>query len=180
MGVFSSKKEEQPVYEPQATYVTEPEIVPEEPQPEVKEEKVMPEQTVELAVISVSTKIEGNITTDGNLILAGDVKGNVNVKGNLVLDGKADGEIYCDSLLVENTETTSDIVAYNNIIVKEDTTITGNISCRNITVYGKICGDIDAKEGVVLKSTAVVMGNISSAKLGIETGARVEGKITCK
>lgn len=140
-------------------------------------ETVSSEAPVEIAVISSSTKIEGNIKTDGHLIMNGDVQGNVSTKGNLVLSGTTTGEIYCDSVLVETEESNSDIIAEQNIIIAQGTTVNGNVSCKNITVLGRVYGDIKAFGSVVLKSTAVVDGNITAKSIGMETGAVVNGTL---
>ena len=140
----------------------------------------MPETISEVAVISSSTKIEGNIKTDGHLIVNGDVQGNVSTRGNLILSGNTSGEIYCESLLVETPESNSDIIAEQNIIVKEGTTVNGNIHCKNITVMGSVYGDITATGAIVLKSTAIVIGNLVAKHLGMENGAKVNGSIEMK
>ena len=138
------------------------------------------DQISEVAFISSSTKIDGNITTQGHLVLNGDIQGATTVKGNLVLNGTTRGEISCDSLLADAASSSSNVTALNNVVIKKDTAITGNINCKNITVYGTVHGDIIAKGSVVLKSTAVVNGNISAARIGIESGAKLAGAVSVK
>ena len=168
MGLFD--KEEQTKVESE---VTEREVFP-------VEEPAAPEPAAEVAVISSTTKIEGNITTDGSIVVNGDVQGNVTTKGNLVLSGNTTGEIYCNSILVETAESNSDIIAEENIIVAEGTVINGNINCRNISISGSICGDVTATGCVILKATANVKGDITAKQIGIECGAVVNGKLTNK
>jgi len=135
---------------------------------------------VEIAVISSSTKIEGNITTDGNMIINGDVQGNISAKGNLAIsgEGNTNGEIYCASVVFENKESHSDIVAEENVVVSEGTTVNGNINCKNVVVKGKVLGDISATGSVVLKASAVVNGNVFAKTIGMEVGAKVNGSIS--
>ncbi|MCQ2552100.1 MAG: polymer-forming cytoskeletal protein [Clostridia bacterium] len=134
----------------------------------------------EVAVVSSSTKIEGNIRTDGHLIVNGDVQGNVSSRGNLILTGNAFGEIYCESLLVETPESNADIIAEQNVIVKEGTVLKGNVHCKNITVLGTVVGDITATGSVVLKATAVVNGNVIAKRIGMENGAKLNGAVEMK
>ena len=143
-------------------------------------EEPVAEAVPEVAVISSTTKIEGNITTDGSIVVNGDVQGNVTTKGNLVLSGNTTGEIYCNSILVETAESNSDIIAEENIIVAEGTTINGNINCKNISISGAVVGDVTATGCVILKATANVNGNISAKQIGIECGAVVNGKVSSK
>ena len=139
--------------------------------------RVSGESLNEIAVISSSTKIEGNIRTDGHLIVNGDVQGNVSARGNLILSGNTSGELYCESLLVATPESNSDIIAEQNIIVKEGTTVNGNIHCKNITIMGNVFGDITATGTIILKSTAVVTGSLVAKRLGMENGAKLNGSI---
>ena len=74
----------------------------------------------------------------------------------------------------------TNINATSNVIVKAGTVVTGNINCKNLTVYGTVEGDILAKGGVVLKNSAVVNGNIEAARIGIESGAKLKGKVNIK
>ena len=129
--------------------------------------KVSNDSISEIAVISSATKVEGNIKTDGHLIVNGDVQGNIATRGNLIVSGNTTGELYCESLLVDTTESKSDIIAEQNVIVKEGTTVSGNIHCKNITVMGTVHGDITATGTIILKSTAVVTGSLIAKRLGI-------------
>lgn len=165
MGLFDKEEAvKDEAFEQEVSYTPVPE--------EVKDE------VPEVAVISSTTRIEGNITTDGSIVVNGDVQGNVTTKGNLVLSGNTTGEIFCNSILIDTKESNSDIIAEENIIVAEETTINGNVNCKNITISGAICGDVTATGCVIVKSTAVVKGNISAKQIGVECGAVVNGKVT--
>ena len=134
----------------------------------------------EIAVISSCTKIEGNIKTEGHLIVNGEVQGSVSARGNLILSGVTAGEIYCESILFETTESNSDIIAEQNVVIKEGTTVRGNIHCKNITIMGSVYGDITASGTIILKSTAVVTGNVIAKRIGVENGAKINGSIEMK
>ena len=147
-------------------------------EPVVEDEPVVEESpAAEVAIISSTTKIEGNITTDGSIVINGDVQGNVTTKGNLVLSGTASGEIYCNSILIEADESDSDIIAEENIIIAEGTVVNGNINCRNISVRGTVCGDISSNGSVFLKSTAKITGDITAKQIGMECGAVINGNV---
>ncbi len=152
------------------------------PAAEEKKEPVTVVETPknEIGFISSGTKIEGNITSTGHLVLNGEVTGSTVVDGNVVLNGVALGDIECSSLLIDKATSNSNITATNNVIVKAGTVVTGNVNCKNITVYGTVEGDIVAKGGVVLKSSAVVNGNIDAARIGIESGAKLKGAVNIK
>jgi len=134
-------------------------------------------EPAEVAFISSSTKIDGNITTQGHLVINGTLLGEAAARGNIVLNGEVTGDVNCDSVVCEQARVRSNINAQNNVVVKKGTVITGDINCTNVTVYGDIQGNINATGSVVLKATAVVEGNIKSARIGIESGAKLVGNI---
>lgn len=155
--------------------IFEDRMLNEDQTPDIK----MPEKN-EIAVISSVTRIEGNIKTEGHLIVNGDVQGSISARGNLILSGVATGEVYCESLLFEGVESNSDIIAEQNVVIKEGTTIKGNINCKNATIMGSVFGDITATGTVILKSTAVVVGSIVAKRVGMENGAKLNGPVEMK
>ena len=134
----------------------------------------------EVGVISGSTTVEGNISSDGHLVISGNVEGNIVTKGNLVLDGNVTGDITCESLLLEATVVNSNISVTANIIIREGTTINGNIYCKNITVSGAVNGNINASGAILLKKSASVKGDLCGSSIGMETGAKLSGKVKCQ
>jgi len=89
------------------------------------------------------TNIKGNIVTDSNIRIDGELIGNLNSKGKLVLGptGKIEGEVICS----------------------------------NADIEGNFKGTIQVDGVLVLKSTAVFNGNISTHKLAVENGAVFNG-----
>jgi cytoskeletal protein CcmA (bactofilin family) len=56
--------------------------------------------------------------------------------------------------------------------------IEGDIKCKTIDVSGTIEGNVVASEMILLKSTALILGNIQTDKISVEPGAKFTG--TCK
>lgn len=56
--------------------------------------------------------------------------------------------------------------------------VNGDIICRNADIEGKVNGDLEVSELLTLKSTCIVEGNIYTAKIVIENGARFNGICT--
>ena len=54
--------------------------------------------------------------------------------------------------------------------------IDASIEVASAQIHGTVKGDISAREHVVLKSTAIVMGDIETPSLCIEEGAVFEGR----
>ena len=96
-----------------------------------------------------------------NLIAAGTVfEGKIRTPGSIRVDGRVLG----------------DIMATQNISIGATGDINGNISAKNVTIGGKITGSIIAQEKMVFESSAVVRGEIRSAKLVINEGAVYDGQ----
>ena len=100
---------------------------------------------------------------DLNLIGAGTtVEGKIRTQGSLRLDGKMTGEIH----------------AAENLAIGLTGEIEGMINGRNVTVGGKVKGNITAVEKLVLEGKSVVRGDVKAARLVIDEGAVFDGKIS--
>lgn len=104
-----------------------------------------------------------NGTKELNLIGAGTtVEGKIKTQGSIRLDGKMTGEIH----------------AAENLAIGLAGEIEGAVNGRNVTVGGKVRGNITAVEKLVLETKAVVKGDIRAARLVIDEGATFDGKIS--
>ena len=106
---------------------------------------------------------EKNGVKELNLIGAGTtVEGKIKTQGSIRLDGKMTGEIH----------------AAENLAIGMAGEIEGGVNGRNVTVGGKVRGNITAVEKLVLESKAVVRGDVRASKLIIDEGAVFDGKIS--
>lgn len=95
-----------------------------------------------------------------NALAAGtSVKGNMMTETDFRLDGKIDGDVNCSG----------------KIVVGPKGCVTGNIVSSNAEILGLVEGSIRVSEKLVLKSTAVVQGDIFTKLLEIEPNARFNG-----
>jgi len=87
--------------------------------------------------------------------------GSLNVSSSMRVDGKILGQITCsDSLLVGKTGV-----------------VEASVKVKNATIGGKVIGDIEASEVVILEGNSTVIGDVTTKKLIIEEGAVLNG--TC-
>ena len=105
---------------------------------------------------------ETSITT----ILADDlhISGTITFKSSLMIKGSLDGEIVSEGLL----------------IVGPTAKVKAKVTTKNLVSHGEITGDVTASEQVVLKGTAVQMGNITTPDIIVESGSLFNGSITMK
>jgi cytoskeletal protein CcmA (bactofilin family) len=96
-----------------------------------------------------------------NIINAGtSVVGDLNSEGDLRIDGIVKGSITVKTKLVLGPSSKVD----------------GNVKAANCDVQGMVNGNIYIDDLLTVKSTAKIMGDITSQKLVIESGAEFNGK----
>lgn len=81
------------------------------------------------------TTVKGDILTEGNIRIDGNIIGNVSVKGKLVLgpNGKVEGDINCLNADIEGT-IVGNIKVDGLLILKETAAVEGNITTHKIGV----------------------------------------------
>lgn len=107
-------------------------------------------------------KYNENETTSNNINLIGlgtEIHGDVICNGDLRIDGTLVGNIS----------------AKGKIVVGETGKIKGEMSCKNTDISGIVDGKIMVSELLSLKSTAKVVGDMSTSRLAIEPGSRFTG-----
>jgi cytoskeletal protein CcmA (bactofilin family) len=103
------------------------------------------------------------ISNSSNVIGKGTIlEGNIETYGNIRIEGKIIGNIKSKS----------------KIALGNSSHVEGNIIAQNADVEGEVKGKIDISEMLVLKSTAVINGDITTGKLVVESGAIFNG--SCK
>src|SRR5450759_1361610 len=104
-----------------------------------------------------------NAVKELNIIGSGTtIEGKLRTQGNIRVDGKMVGELH----------------AAENVAVGLTGEIEGNINGSNVTIGGKIRGNIIAVDKLVFEGKAVVRGDIRAARLVIDEGAVFDGKIS--
>ena len=90
------------------------------------------------------------------------IQGQIEAAESLRIDGKVKGDIRCMARLV----------------IGKNADIQGNIDCQYLELLGKVSGDVFANESCTLRSSAHLVGNLSTTLLNIETGAQFHGNCT--
>ncbi|MDD4694577.1 MAG: polymer-forming cytoskeletal protein, partial [Firmicutes bacterium] len=90
-----------------------------------------------------------------------DLSGTIKTTGAVRIDGNFEG----------NINTTSDVV------IGEDGSVAADIQAVNITIAGKVEGNVEVKGRLELVPTGSLIGNAKVGVLVIDEGARLEGQI---
>ena len=94
---------------------------------------------------------------DAGSVLAGELHFSQNVR----LDGRIEGQI----------------VAGKHVVVGEEAQIDATIDAQSIEVYGTIVGDVRVAHRTILHKSARIEGEIHTAGIVVEEGARFRGVI---
>jgi cytoskeletal protein CcmA (bactofilin family) len=90
-----------------------------------------------------------------------DLSGQLRFKDSVQIDGKIDGEIECGKTMV----------------IGAAADIRASISAECVVISGDVTGDIAALRKITLHKTAHVTGDMRTAGIVIEEGARFKGSI---
>lgn len=112
-------------------------------------------QSLGQSVESFETIIGSSIRVDGNLLL----------RSSLRIDGLVNGNI----LQEDGCEAT--------VAIAKGATVTGDIRAKHVIVSGNLQGNIFSSDRVELLDTAFVSGDITYGTLGMQVGAKLEGKL---
>jgi cytoskeletal protein CcmA (bactofilin family) len=90
------------------------------------------------------------------------IKGQVSCDGDLYIDGQVEGSVDPRG---------------NRLTIGPEGRLKANVTARAVVVRGKLEGNIQASERVDLKQSAVVIGDIVTQSISIESGAHIKGSI---
>jgi cytoskeletal protein CcmA (bactofilin family) len=90
------------------------------------------------------------------------VKGEISGNEDLVVEGEIDGLIR---------------LGEGRLTVGETGKVTVDVSAREVIVYGLIKGNLVAVDRIEIKSKGLIMGDLRTARIVIEDGARLKGSI---
>ncbi|HKL91825.1 MAG: polymer-forming cytoskeletal protein [Bacteroidales bacterium] len=107
--------------------------------------------------VVVSNTILYSVFANGTL-----VNGNVLSDNDLRIDGVVDGNVTCRGKLVLGTHAV----------------ITGDVLCDVAEISGRVKGKLEVTDGLTLRQTALIEGNITASTLIVEAGALFNG--TCR
>jgi cytoskeletal protein CcmA (bactofilin family) len=90
--------------------------------------------------------------------------GMLSIEGNLRVQGVAGGELR----------------ANGDIRIDESATVTASLDGRNVSVRGRVTGEITARERLLLGGSGVISGDVKTARLVVEGRATLNGKVSMR
>ncbi len=105
-------------------------------------------------------KVAEELSNSSNTIGKGTtLEGNVEAYGNIRIDGRVVGNI----------------VTKSKVVLGQSCKVEGSILAQNAEVSGEVSGTVEVTDLLLLKSSAVVHGDIITNKLIVESGATFNG-----
>lgn len=126
-------------------------------------------------VISKGTVINGSIVSDGSLEVFGTVNGDISCLGKLSISGVVKGKSSAAEVYLHTDKLDGGITSKGCVKIAPGTVVIGDITAASCVVAGAVKGNLDVNGPVVVDSTAVIKGNISSKGIQINSGAVVDG-----
>jgi len=90
------------------------------------------------------------------------IKGELTGEEGLIIDGQVEGTINLKN---------------NDLIIARNGQIQADVFAKTITIEGKLRGDVNGKEKVIIRESGDVQGNIISPRVVLEDGSRFKGSI---
>ena len=137
-------------------------------------EKVSP---VHNTYIAPGVYIEGNITSKGNVEIAGELKGDLAADGVVTVKSNVVGNITANTIMLNDCCVTGDVKSASEVVVTEKSIVNGNIVAKSLDCAGKVNGDLDVSENMSLAGSACVIGKIITSTMTMEKGAVVKGTV---
>lgn len=95
---------------------------------------------------------------------ASTIRGNVRGTGNLEVLGRVDGNIQ----------------VLGEVVLAEGCHVEGSVRATQLTVQGRVDGDLFGEQALQVQARAVITGELFSPRLSIEAGAELDGKVRTK
>lgn len=93
------------------------------------------------------------------------VKGELSGSEDLYFDGEVEGSVDMRD---------------HSLVIGPNGRIRANISAREITIHGRVEGNVSASERAELKKSCVLIGDVSTQRIVIEDGAFFKGSVDLK
>ncbi len=98
---------------------------------------------------------------------------------NIIVEGsKVIGDMITESNLRIDGEVLGNVTSASKVVIGEHGNITGNLTCADADIEGKVNGIMKIEGLLSLRSKAIIDGEITTSKLEVEEGAQFSGN--CK
>lgn len=134
-------------------------------QDDARQDKFKPVQPVDTSAVSKPKLGDNNEPKTAQFGRSICVKGDITGSEDLTVDGQVDGRIDLPNHV---------------LTVGPNATICADIMARTVMIFGTVLGSVTAHERVEIRRSGSVEGNVITARLVVQDGAILSGKVETK
>ena len=164
-----------PAPAPACEHVPDLTVCPETPGPSVSE--VHSVLSPDAVVIHEGDTVTGPLGGETDYSVRGCVNGDICTAGSVLVTGLVKGCVTGANITVQGGELCGDLMASEAILLEKDSLVLGKLSADIIDIAGQVKGDVHAKSRALIRSVAVLSGDLEAKSALIEPGAAIEGKV---
>lgn len=127
--------------------------------------------------IAEGVTIDGNITVDGDVEIAGNLNGDIKSTGKVVLSADMTGNVSAGYLELNSCKLHGNIEVSNDVVISKGSMLEGNAKAKNLNCAGKVLGNIAVDGKATFVSGSSIDGDVSTVTLSIEENACVNGAV---
>lgn len=119
----------------------------------------------------------GTLYSGGNVEVAGNFQGDIVSDGMVILHADVQANVSAGSLTLADCTLTGDAEVKTAAFIARDSAVLGNIKAKELQCHGAVNGDLRISDNAALGETARVNGSIETASLSVAKGAVLSGRI---
>jgi cytoskeletal protein CcmA (bactofilin family) len=113
--------------------------------------------------------VSGGVMSNGQSIV---IKGDISGSEDLVIAGRVEGSITLEGRVLTLAQGSHVVLT-----LAQGSHVVGEISAGTVVVSGQTQGTIEAEQRLDIKNTAVVQGQLSTARLIVADGSQLKAKV---
>jgi len=164
-----------PVIPPATEHAPDLNVGPETPEPSTNEVRI----TISPDAVTVGDRdtVAGPLIGEMDFCVRGCVNGDICTKGSVLVTGLVKGNVTAASIWAQGGELCGDLTAGAGILLDKDSLVIGELCADVIDIAGHVEGGVRSKSRTLIRSTAILTGDLETKSALIEPGAAIEGKV---
>lgn len=130
----------------------------------------------EITTIAKGTILIGEIRSEGNVNMNGDLKGTITSTGDITVSGKVLGSIDGKDIELKGAAVQGIINATGNVNIDDASVLVGDINASSLNLTGRVKGNIIVKNEATLNPNSILIGDVTAKRISMHQ-AKVQGKI---
>ena len=126
---------------------------------------------------AAGTSVEGILRSDSDVEIVGDFSGEIMAEGKVTIHANTVSSIAAKGLELIGSTLTGGVTVDGGVTLDDASSVTGNIRAQSVDSAGAIRGNLAVRDSVALRGRASVTGDIKTALLSVERGAKINGTV---